>query len=738
VAKAAEPLDWAVSAHHYIEAEHRADAMRVLRESAIEAVGTARWGAATALVDRMPDQPIPEAVNVLRAYSIAARGQVERAVTLLEELEPSHDDTVAWGLTRVALASLYLVTGQLEKIKTILDEVAQRDDLGKVITSLARGISIILETHRGGNLSDAVYVFHEMAREQEALGLTYFAGVSYHNCALALFARGEYQEALAMGRRGVDQFNRTPSRDGIDSTHALLALACMELGQDDRASEYLEQITLSSRTLADAQADAGWIAAAKGDSSTAWVFIERAAAASRESPRTPGAFAAAQYSRLLALLADGSFEEASHLVSEAGRGSVELDAAVRSVTMTALLALVAGDRDKATTLSREGLALAQAQGASHWARPLRVLEAVGSSDADGFRRSLADLLASSKLSALVFADAVAMGLGLADHVPSSLHDHIRSWPNRWLPALRRVVQGSERSAAMVAAELLSSVGSTEDIALLAAFERRHIRQATRRSFSRTLARHLSPTLVVHDLGRLQIQVGQRIVALSKSRRKAASLLALLASRTSHAATRDQVLDVLWPHQSPEGAANSLHQTLFFLRREIDPWFEDGCSVDYVVVEPDVVYLDADLVQVDSAAFFRQVSAAMTSGRLADMGAALLRDYHAKFALDFEYEDWSVSWREQLHGLFLEAAQATATALMGVHREQLAVDVMQRALAIDPTAIELEAKLIAALRAVGATAAASHQYRHYAQAFAEETGGQAPSLASLCGETSPER
>ena len=74
VAEAAEGLDWAVAAHHYIEAERQEDAMRVLRESAIEALGTASWGAATALADRMPDQPVPEAVVAVRAADLVVEG----------------------------------------------------------------------------------------------------------------------------------------------------------------------------------------------------------------------------------------------------------------------------------------------------------------------------------------------------------------------------------------------------------------------------------------------------------------------------------------------------------------------------------------------------------------------------------------------------------------------------------------------------------------------------------------
>jgi DNA-binding SARP family transcriptional activator len=345
-------------------------------------------------------------------------------------------------------------------------------------------------------------------------------------------------------------------------------------------------------------------------------------------------------------------------------------------------------------------------------------------------------MANSKLSSLVLADAIGAGLGLLGDIPADLVDFMRTWPNRWLPVLRRVVQGPDREAGLVAAEVLASQGTVADVAVLTAFERRHVRQAARRTFSRRLARHANPTMVVHDLGRLQLQLGHRIVPLSKTRRKAASLLAYLAARPTHSATRDQVLEAMWPNQSPEGAANSLHQTLFFLRRDIDPWYEDGHSVDYVVVEPDVVFLDPELVQVDSSAFFRQISAALASENLADVSVPILRDYQAKFALDFEYEDWSAAWRDQLHALFLQACQSTSEALVAAGRHQLAIDIVGRALLIDPAALELEARLVVALHRSGATTAAGHQYGHYAKSYEAETGDPAPDLKALLASSRP--
>ncbi len=211
-----------------------------------------------------------------------------------------------------------------------------------------------------------------------------------------------------------------------------------------------------------------------------------------------------------------------------------------------------------------GLRLATEQGASHWEQWLRLIEAVASDDRDGFRRGLLALLTTAKLSTLALADAIAMGLPLLDNIPAALEESVVRWPDRWLPALRALVRTGHTPRAQAAAQLLARFGTVEDVALLSAYERTHVRLPTRRILGRQLARHANPTLVLHDLGRIAIDIGQRHLFVSQSRRRTASLLAFLASRLNHSATKEQVLESLWPNQSPGGAANSLHQTLFYL------------------------------------------------------------------------------------------------------------------------------------------------------------------------------
>jgi len=60
----------------------------------------------------------------------------------------------------------------------------------------------------------------------------------------------------------------------------------------------------------------------------------------------------------------------------------------------------------------------------------------------------------------------------------------------------------------------------------------------------------------------QIWVGDRVIAPSTwRRRKAASLVKLLALAPQHRRHREQLLETLWPHLGPAAAANQLHHNL---------------------------------------------------------------------------------------------------------------------------------------------------------------------------------
>jgi DNA-binding SARP family transcriptional activator len=200
--------------------------------------------------------------------------------------------------------------------------------------------------------------------------------------------------------------------------------------------------------------------------------------------------------------------------------------------------------------------------------------------------------------------------------------------------------------------------------------------------------------------------------------------------TGLGATREQVMESLWPDQTPKSALNSLHQTIFFLRREIEPWYEDGATADYVHVEGELVRLDDELFQIDSIAFSRQAADILSTKSALVRGPELLALYRGRFAPEFEYDEWAEEWRTHLHATYLHLAHATSRALIEDHRFGEAVEVLTPVSNIDSTAYELRSALIACLAATGATDAAQAHYRSMAASHERDLGLPARPYAAI--------
>jgi two-component SAPR family response regulator len=194
-----------------------------------------------------------------------------------------------------------------------------------------------------------------------------------------------------------------------------------------------------------------------------------------------------------------------------------------------------------------------------------------------------------------------------------------------------------------------------------------------------------------------------------------------------------VLDELWPDLDPEAAANSLNQTLYFLRRDIDPWYTDGVSADYVVNESELMWLDQELVRVDSVDFHRDATETLATGQELVAGLGIVERYAGRFAPEFEYEEWAIGWRDRLHALFLHLVHTTGRALRQNGRDNDALTVLLAGVNVDPDALELETQLVQIYARLGADGAAARQYRHYAEAYRRELGAEPPSLRDLMSE-----
>jgi DNA-binding SARP family transcriptional activator len=177
--------------------------------------------------------------------------------------------------------------------------------------------------------------------------------------------------------------------------------------------------------------------------------------------------------------------------------------------------------------------------------------------------------------------------------------------------------------------------------------------------------------------------------------------------------------------------NSLHQTVYFLRRDLEPDFADDASPGYVRLQGELVWLDPDLVDSSSRRFNALAAAANPDGQ-----ADAIRLYEGRFAPEFEYEDWAIPTRDALHAAFLELVERCLRSAAEKGHWARGAELARAALAVDPTAEDVERNLIALYHQSGAHAAAAEQYAHFAAAQRAEYGVEPPPLATIVSASEP--
>ncbi len=208
-----------------------------------------------------------------------------------------------------------------------------------------------------------------------------------------------------------------------------------------------------------------------------------------------------------------------------------------------------------------------------------------------------------------------------------------------------------------------------------------------------------------------------------------ALLCFLLSRTNMSATRDQVLEALWPELEPDVAGNSLNQTIYFLRRVFEPSFTEDLTPGYVHHNSDLVWLDSELVSTRSGMSKIAVKAAESDPTPENIDA-LINTYMGRFALDFAYEEWAVAYRESMHAAYLEVIEKAVSNDTSNGAFDRAIGLARRAMDVDPEAEEIELSLLKLYRRTGAHAAAAEQYLHYAGVLKNDLGIEPPPLESL--------
>lgn len=168
-------------------------------------------------------------------------------------------------------------------------------------------------------------------------------------------------------------------------------------------------------------------------------------------------------------------------------------------------------------------------------------------------------------------------------------------------------------------------------------------------------------------------------------RRAQDLVKLLALAPGHRRTRDEVLDALWPHLTPEAAASNLHKAASYARRTLG-------AKDAVVIRRGVVELAPG-------------ATVQTDVQHGDADGELLPDDR--------YEEWTAAARAEL-----DARRADRLRAAGRWEDLLAAD---------PADEEAHLALVRAYTEAGDRVAAARQYRRLRDAMGAL--GLSPSEAS---------
>jgi DNA-binding SARP family transcriptional activator len=420
--------------------------------------------------------------------------------------------------------------------------------------------------------------------------------------------------------------------------------------------------------------------------------------------------------------------KAAELVEQFRIGQVGLVVAAmaQQLSIKCHLALLRGD-STAKSLAARAIELARGQGANLWAELDRLwLDTEPGSDA--LNRTIERLALVDPAYLSIAAERLVDCLDRLQPAALALVEkEIAARPERWRTRLRHEVDEG-KGGAILASRLLEIIGETEDVARLRRFSRKARRHADPQ-LGKALARRLAPLVSVEDQGRVAVRIGTRHVEGTAIRRKVLTLMCYLLTRPRSSATRDEVLDTLWPEFEPTVALNSLNQTVYFLRRVFEPAYKEDTSPGYVRHESDVVWLDRQLVRSRSQRCFDFIKG-LPPRPNPDQVAELVTTYQGLFALDFAYEDWAVAYRESLHSAFLQVVERAVAEDSATGHFERGIAVARRVLSIDPNAEQVELSLLRMLRVSGAHAAAAEQYAHYAHALRESLGIEPPPLDAL--------
>ena len=720
VAAWAEPFDWRTAAHHYAACRRWRDLRRVLDDSLESVVAAGAFSIAAELIEQLPAGLHASAtVEVVRSRLASLVGDVEQVMAHAQraiELDPDSDAAV-----NNLISSSYL-SGDLDIALTLADQLATGAK-SPLMRSVGEAASVSIRTSLDYELGPAIRKMEELAASSRENGHLHFEGVSLLNASLMYRAQGAVVDVLAASSQAMDALSASSSGNELASAAFVKAWALAFRGDLPAARELLRDTgaDLSHSSRAEFLVEFAEMESHFGDAASATHLLDETVGLTMPGPIVE----IRKVVRAQLAIREGDLVEA---VRELDLAHVDKPTSNpghlnRVLAMKAMVASLRGN-SSARSLASAAVASSERQQAYLW-RELASLSLAAQTDQLG----AAILGLPSQISPVISiaCELVLSKLeGLPDDALNVIQEEASIRPERWRPALRKVLAGGSADARLIAARLLDVVGDQSDVVRLRLVAREPGRTGGDKLLGRALARRIAPRAVVEDLGRVVIHLGSVQINGGDVRRKVLAMLCYLLTKPKFAAAREEVMDAMWPDMDPAAALNSLNQTLYFLRRVFEPAYSEDTSAGYVHQESDVVWLDPTLVQSTSSNC-RDLIRAYELRPNPEIVRQLGRSYAGRFALDFAYEDWANDFRESLHVAYLHVIESSIHDDIRSGHFMRGIEVARRAIELDPGLDSLEVSLLRLLKNSGAHSAAAEQYGRYAHLMRDELGVEPPPL-----------
>ena len=244
--------------------------------------------------------------------------------------------------------------------------------------------------------------------------------------------------------------------------------------------------------------------------------------------------------------------------------------------------------------------------------------------------------------------------------------------------------------------------------------------------SQVLSTSTQSELQIYLLGATRILVaGVPVEERTWTRRKSKALVKLLALAPHQQLHREQLMELLWPEQESELAANNLNKVLHAARRTLEPQLRNGADSRFLSTQEQQLTLRArGGLWIDVTAFEQQAQAALQGADLNAYEAALSL-YAGPLLEEDRYDDWAVARREQLRRLqqrlLTRAAQLYETSSLPIAEATFdkAIECWQQLLSFNATNEEAHRGLMRLFASYGSRHQALAQFQQCSEALRKE-------------------